>query len=200
MKLPLSFYLEEDVIKISKELLGKFLCTNIHEEGLTSGMIVETEAYAGVGDKASHAHGGRRTSRTGTMYEEGGIAYVYLIYGFHYLFNIITNIRDIPHAILVRAVQPADGMEIMLHRRKLEKAEYRLTSGPGLVCKALGITKEQNGISLLEDTVWLEDRGVAVPEKQIVASPRVNVAYAKEDAELPWRFRVKNNPWTSKAK
>lgn len=199
-KLPLSYYLQEDVVSLSKDLLGKFLFTNIHDEGITGGMIVETEAYAGAIDKASHAHGNRMTNRTKVMYEEGGVAYVYFIYGMYNLFNIITNSHGIAHAILIRAIEPAEGIDIMLRRRKMDALKRNLTAGPGTLTQALGITREQNGISLLEDTIWLEDRGVHIKEKDVIASPRVGVAYAEEHAELPWRFRIKGNKWTSPAK
>ena len=199
-KIGAGFYLDEDVVKLSKELLCKFLVTNLHNEGITGGMIVETEAYNGITDKASHAFGSRRTPRTQVMYMEGGIAYIYMIYGFHFLFNIITNAAEIPHAILIRAIEPTDGIDIMLQRRHLDALSPKLTSGPGLLSKALGITKTENGETLLGDKIWIEDRGVKIPQNQIVASPRVNVAYAGEDAQLPWRFRIKGNPYASKAK
>jgi DNA-3-methyladenine glycosylase len=199
-KLPLSFYHSDDVVQVARDLLGKYLLTNINDEGTTGGMIVETEAYAGAIDKASHAYGNRKTDRTKIMYEEGGVSYIYLIYGFHYLFNVITNQAHIPHAVLIRAIEPTDGMDIMLKRRKMDKPERKLTAGPGVLCQALGITKAQNGISLLEDTIWIEDRGVYIPEENIIQSPRVNVAYAAEDSDKPYRFRIKDNPWTSPAK
>ncbi len=199
-KLTLDFYLDEDVVSLSKNLLGKFLLTNLHGEGITGGMIVETEAYNGVTDKASHAHGNRRTNRTQIMYKEGGVAYIYMIYGFHFLFNVITNIAEIPHAVLIRAIEPTEGIDTMLSRRGHEALSSKLTSGPGLLSKALGITKTENGESLLEDKIWIEDRGVKITPANIIASPRVNVGYADEDALLPWRFRIKDNPYTSKAK
>lgn len=199
-KLPLSYYLQEDVVALSKDLLGKFLFTNIDGNGLTGGMIVETEAYAGAIDKASHAHGNKKTNRTRVMYEEGGVAYVYLIYGMYNLFNIITNSGGIPHAILVRAIEPTEGIDVMLRRRKMSGLKTNLTAGPGTLAQALGITREQNGVSLLEDTIWLEDRGIHIKDKDIIASPRVGVAYADEHAFLPWRFRIKGNKWTSPAK
>lgn len=199
-KLSLDFYLDEDVVSLSKNLLGKFLLTDLHGEGITGGMIVETEAYNGVIDKASHAHGNRRTKRTQIMYSEGGVAYVYMIYGFHFLFNVITNIAEIPHAVLIRAIEPTEGIDVMLARRGHEALSPKLTSGPGLLSKALGITKTENGESLLEDKIWIEDRGMKISKNQILASPRVNVGYAEEDALLPWRFRVKDNPYSSKAK
>ena len=187
------------MVQIAKNLLSKYLVTNINDEGITSGMIVETEAYAGAIDKASHAYGNRKTERTKVMYNEGGVAYIYFIYGFHYLFNVITNQGEIPHAVLIRAIEPAEGIDLMLKRRKMEKPERRLTAGPGVLSKALGITTEQNGISLLDDTIWIEDRGIYIREENIIQSPRVNVNYAGEDALLPYRFRVKDSTWTSKA-
>jgi DNA-3-methyladenine glycosylase len=198
-KLPLSFYLKDDVVFLSKQLLGKYLFTNVGE-GLTGGKIVETEAYAGEIDKGSHAFGGRRTNRTEVMYSKGGIAYVYLIYGFYDMFNVVTGKEGRPHATLVRAIEPTEGIEIMLQRRKMSKAEPKLTAGPGVLCRALEITRELNGESLLGDKIWIEDRGEKIADEDIIASPRVNIQYAGAHAEFPWRFRVKNNPWTSKAK
>jgi DNA-3-methyladenine glycosylase len=199
MKLGKAFYTREDAITISKELLGKFLVTCI-DGRLTSGMIVETEAYLGAEDKASHAYGNRRTKRTEPFYKEGGIAYVYLCYGIHYLFNIITNKAEIPHAVLIRAVEPSDGIDIMLERRKKAKLTPELTAGPGALSVALGISARHNETDLLENEIWVEDRGGVVNENEIIASPRVGVAYAKEYALKPWRFRVKDNPYTSKAR
>ncbi|MFL5727942.1 MAG: DNA-3-methyladenine glycosylase [Cytophagaceae bacterium] len=198
-KLPRKFYTGEDVIQISKELLGKFLYTNIDGK-FTGGMIVETEAYYGEKDKASHAFGNKRTPRTEPFFKEGGISYVYLCYGIHYLFNIITNKKDIPHAILIRAIEPTEGLEYMLHRRRMSKPLYNLTAGPGAMSMALGITTKHNALDLLGNDIWLEDKGIKIEEKNIVASPRVGVAYAKEYALKPWRFRIAGNPWTSKAK
>ena len=199
-KLPLSFYLNDDVVDISKKLLGKFLVTNLHGQGITSGMIVETEAYAGTIDKASHAWNNRLTPRTKTMYQQGGIGYVYLIYGFYNLFNVVTNTEGTPHAILIRAIEPAEGIDVMLERRKLDKVSPRISAGPGLLTQALGISREQNGIDLTQEEVWIEERGVKIPKKNIVEGPRVNVAYADDHALLPWRFSIKDNKWVSKAK
>jgi DNA-3-methyladenine glycosylase len=198
-KLPKKFYTREDVIQISKDLLGKFIYTNIDGK-VTGGMIVETEAYLGAEDKASHAFGNRKTIRTEPFYKEGGIAYVYLCYGIHYLFNIITNKKDAPHAVLIRAIEPTEGIETMLHRRRMTKPLYNLTAGPGAMSMALGITTKHNEINLQSNTIWLEDKGIKISEENIIESPRVGVAYAKEDALKPWRFRVKGSLWTSKAK
>lgn len=198
-KLEAPFYQRDDVVKISRELLGKQLCTNI-DGFYTSGMIVETEAYNGRNDKACHAHLNRRTKRTEIMYAPGGVAYVYLCYGIHYLFNIITNQKDLADAVLVRAIEPRDGLEVMLQRRKMEKIAPKITAGPGTVSQALGINKSHYGESLSGQSIWLEDRQVKIADSEIIASPRVGVAYAEEDALLPWRFRVKGNTYTSKAK
>ncbi|RYD79415.1 MAG: DNA-3-methyladenine glycosylase [Sphingobacteriales bacterium] len=199
-KLPISYYQQDDVVALSRDLLGKYLFTNINDEGLTGGIIVETEAYAGATDKASHAHMNRFTNRTKIMYEAGGVAYVYLIYGFYYLLNFVTNIQGIPHAVLIRAIEPSDGIPLMLKRRKIETLLPKITAGPGVLTQALGIDKTHNGMDLTGDTIWVEDRGLSYPDEEIIASPRVNVAYAKEDALLPWRFRVKGNKYTSPAK
>ena len=197
-KLPADFYQREDVLLISRELLGKVLCTNFHGK-LTSGIIVETEAYAGVTDKASHAYGGRRTKRTETMYAKGGSAYVYLCYGIHHLFNIVTNKENTPHAVLIRAIQPRDGIEIMLQRRNKKKVDQSLTAGPGSLTRALGITVKDSGTFLMDNLIWLEDQNINYTNQDILATPRVGVQYAGKDAQNPWRFQVENSPWVSPA-
>lgn len=199
MILPESFYTRKDVVKIAQELLGKVLVTNI--DGMyTSGMIVETEAYAGAADKASHAHGNRRTKRTEIMFWQGGMAYVYLCYGIHHLFNVVTNVHDVPHAVLIRAVEPLEGIEHMLERRGKEKLTPSLTAGPGAMSMALGIHTSQTGKSLLDNDIYIEDRGFRIPSKDIVAGTRVGVAYAQEDAYLPYRFFIRGNKYVSKGK
>ena len=195
-KLTVEFYQREDVLLISRELLGKVLYTNFHGK-LTSGIIVETEAYAGVTDKASHAYGGRRTKRTETMYAKGGSAYVYLCYGIHHLFNIVTNKENIPNAVLIRAIQPQDGIEIMLQRRNKKKVDQSFTAGPGSLTRALSITIKDSGTLLMDNLIWLEDQNIQIKNQDILASPRVGVQYAGKDANNPWRFRIKGNPWTS---
>jgi DNA-3-methyladenine glycosylase len=193
------FYRRSDVIQLGRELLGKVIVTRLNGH-LTSGIITETEAYAGVTDRASHAWGGRLTERTKIMYEPGGVSYVYLCYGIHHLFNIITGPRGVPHAVLLRAVEPLDGLPAMLARRGMSQAKRNLTAGPGLLTRALGITVEHNGTDLTGDAIWLEDRGINVGGRQIMESARVGVHYAGEDAGNPWRFRIKNNPFTSPAR
>ncbi|MEP6750567.1 MAG: DNA-3-methyladenine glycosylase [Bacteroidota bacterium] len=195
-KLPASFYHRTSVVTIARELLGKLLVTFFNGE-LTTGRIVETEAYNGVGDKASHSYGGRRTKRTEIMYAPGGVAYVYLCYGIHHLFNVVTNGQDTPHAILIRAIEPVTGIEIMLGRMKKEKADYTIGRGPGNVSKALGIDTAHTSLSLLGDEIYIADDGTKITPSQIVASPRIGVDYAAEDALLPYRFYVKANPYVS---
>lgn len=199
--LPLHFFTRTDPVQVAKDLLGKYLVTHFEGE-LTSGKIVETEAYRAPDDRACHAFANRRTARTEVMFAEGGHAYVYLCYGIHHLFNVVTGPPEMAHAVLIRAVQPVDNVELMLGRRKMVKPERRLTAGPGALTGALGILTAHTGLSLLDPTgpIWLEDRGEVVLEENIVASPRVGVAYAGECAEWPWRFRIKNSPWTSPAK
>ncbi len=197
MKLPESYYLGNDVVSISKNLLGKYLFTCI-DGVITGGYIVETEAYNGVVDRASHAFGNRLTPRTKTMFMQGGIAYVYLCYGIHEMFNIVTSVEGHPQAILIRAIQPTDGIEAMQVRRNMPVLKPTITAGPGSVAKALGISRNINAFSLQGDTIWLEDRGLHFPDDQIKAGPRIGVAYAAEDALLPYRFYVKGNIYVSK--
>ena len=197
MKLSDSFYQHNDVISISRDLLGKYLFTCINDE-LTGGFIVETEAYNGIIDRASHSFGNRLTPRTQTMYMHGGVAYVYLCYGIHEMFNVVTSVEGQPHAILIRAVEPTEGLDIMLERRHMRALKPNITSGPGSVAKALGISRTINAISLQSDTLWIEDRGMVVPHEKIAAVPRVGVAYAGEDALLPYRFYIKGNKYVSK--
>ena len=199
-KLSADFYQRDDVLLISRELLGKVLCTNFHNK-LTSGIIVETEAYGGITDKASHAYEGRQTKRTEIMYTKGGTAYVYLCYGIHHLFNVVTNVEGVPHAVLIRAVQPLDGIDIMLSRRNLKNISNRLTAGPGILSQAMGISVHISGQSLLDKQMWIENRENNNPLKDfnIISSPRVGVQYAGKDASNPWRFQVENSPWVSPA-
>ncbi len=189
MKLSRDFYLRNDVVKISNDLLGKVLCTRIDGK-LTSGVITETEAYAGETDKASHAYGGRRTNRTEPMYAEGGAAYVYLCYGIHHLFNVITNVEGIPHAVLIRAIKPEHGLDHMLIRRNKLKVDKTLCAGPGTVSASLGILTAHTGTKLTGKMIWIEDRGIKITHSMIKTGPRVGVDYAGKDALLPWRFRI----------
>lgn len=192
MVLDRSFYLQEDVVRASQALLGKVIATGVGPQR-TTGIITETEAYAGAIDRASHAFGGRRTPRNEMMYAKGGTSYVYLCYGVHNLFNVVTNVEDVPHAILIRAVQPLEGVEVMCARRSMNGKPLPngpLSGGPGTLTKALGIDLSHNGLDLTTGFITIEDHGFVVPEHAIIAGPRVGVGYAKEDALLPYRFRV----------
>ena len=191
-----SFYDRKDVTRIAKDLLGKILVTTFNGV-VTSGRIVETEAYAGAGDKASHAYGNRRTVRTEVMFGNPGTAYVYLCYGIHHLFNVVTNKKEIPHAILVRAIEPMEGIDDMLLRTGKIKLDYTLTKGPGNVSRALGIFTRHTGLSLLSDELFIADDGFRLKESRILTTTRIGVDYAAEDSLLPYRFIVKDNPYVS---
>lgn len=197
MKLKSDFYLQSNVVLIAKALLGKTLCTNV-DGVLTSGKITEVEAYSGTNDKACHANNGLRTKRTEVMYAQGGKAYVYLCYGIHHLFNVVTNVHGTANAVLVRAIEPIDGLETMQKRRRKIEINKTLTAGPGALSQALGIQYQQHyGADLQGDEIWIEDAPV-LTESEIVSSTRIGVAYAEEDALKPWRFYIKNNKWISK--
>ncbi len=198
-RLATSFYLGNDVVALSRALLGKLLCTRSGGSELTGGVIVETEAYAGPEDRASHAHGNRCTRRTAVMFQRGGVAYVFLCYGMHALFNVVTNVEGIPHAVLIRAIQPVRGVATMLRRRDRTHLDRAVAGGPGALSQALGITVADTGADLVRGrTIWIEDAPAVAPA-DIIASPRVGVAYAGEHAGRPWRFRIRNSPWTSPA-
>jgi DNA-3-methyladenine glycosylase len=186
-KLDLTFYQQDDVVLIAQQLLGKELVTNI-DGAITSGIITETEAYAGITDRASHAYGGRHTARNQNMYAAGGICYVYLCYGIHHLFNVVTNVSGIPHAVLIRNIYPAKGLDTILYRRNKKTVGKTLSTGPGTMSQALGINTSYNGTNLLGDTIWLEDAGINPTAKEIKATPRIGIDYAGEDALLPYRF------------
>jgi DNA-3-methyladenine glycosylase len=195
-KVPLSFYSRKDVIQIAKDLLGKIIVTNIKGE-IASARIVETEAYIGITDKASHSYNGRRTARNEHMYYGPGTAYVYICYGMHNMFNIVTNKKGVPDAILIRAVEPVEGIDIMLQRTGKKKGDPKITRGPGNVGKALGICKHHSGLFLLEEEIYLADDRFKIPEYQIGISKRIGVESAGADALLPYRFYVKGNKYVS---
>ena len=188
MKLDKEGYLDKDVVSLARGFLGKVLCTNIHGD-YCSGIITETEAYAGITDRASHAWGDRRTERTAPMYRDGGIAYVYLIYGMYSLFNIVTAPAGTPHAILVRAIRSLEGVDLMMQRRKSKKIRG-LSDGPGKLTIAMGIHYSDTGEDLCGSKIWIEDRGTKVDAAKILAGPRVGIDYAGKDALLPYRFRL----------
>ncbi len=186
-KLPVSFYRQKNVTKAAKALLGKLLVTTF-DGILTAGRITETEAYNGINDKASHAWNGRRTRRTETMYAAGGVSYVYLCYGIHHLFNVVTNEAEIPHAVLIRSIEPVFGINTMLQRTGKKVAAPAFAKGPGNVSKALGIKTGHTGMDLQNKEIFIADDGYPVNPKQIIATPRIGVDYAAEDALLPYRF------------
>lgn len=195
-KLPGIFYQQKNVLTIARNLLGKILLTRF--DGVeTSGRIAEVEAYNGVIDKASHAYGGKRTNRTEIMYSEGGVAYVYLCYGIHHLFNVVTNEKETPHAILIRALEPLTGIDMMLKRTGKKKVDYTLTKGPGNVSKALGIKTKHTGLFLNGKELMIVEDKVRFSTKEIISSPRIGVDYAGEDAKLLYRFFIKDNPYVS---
>ncbi len=195
-KLPLQFYERSDVALVAKELLGKVLVTNFNTI-VTAGRIVETEAYNGIVDKASHAYNNRRTNRTEIMFGHGGVAYVYLCYGIHHLFNVVTNLQNVPHAVLVRAVEPVAGVPFMLERTGKLSAGSDLTRGPGNVSKALGISVKNTGSSLLGEEIFIADDVYKIDRKDIMVSARIGVDYAAEDALLPYRFSLRDNKYVS---
>ncbi len=187
MTLPLSYYHHPDVLFLAQDLLGKYLMT-CFDGILTGGMIIETEAYRGPEDRAAHSYGNRKTKRNEVMFQEGGVCYVYFIYGLHVMFNVVTNGIDLPHAILIRAIKPEIGIEEMVKRRRKHKVDKTLTNGPGSVAQALGIKRSHNGLRLDQAPIWIEDRGMMIYKEAILCLPRVGVDYAQEDALLPWRF------------
>lgn len=193
MKLPLSFYQRTDVTVVARQLLGKKLVT-VTSSGLTSGVIVETEAYSYC-ERGCHAYNGM-TKRNEVMFGAGGVAYVYLCYGVHEMFNVVTNREERADAVLIRALEPVDGIDLM-QQRTGAKREKRITSGPGKLTKALGIGRGWNGTSLIAGEVWIEECR-RVPPAKIMASPRIGIDYAGEDAKLLWRFSIRENEWVSK--
>jgi DNA-3-methyladenine glycosylase len=200
MVLPLSFYQRPDVLQIAGELLGKHLYTCLDGE-ITAGRIVETEAYRHHGDHSLTLHLQRKRHQSKGLYLPGGHAYIYTVYRRYALCNLTTHDAEHPDAVLIRAVEPTLGVETMLKRRGLPAVGRALTAGPGVLSQALGITPALSGQPLTGPTLWLEDHGETVPTRQIQASARVGLAYAGDEAAgLPWRFRIRDNPWTSPAR
>lgn len=196
-KLPPTFYTRPDALAIARELLGKRLVVPAPTGARVSGRIVETEAYVGPEDKASHAYANRRTPRTETMFAKGGVAYVYFIYGMYYQFNVVTNEAETPHAVLVRALEPEEGLEWMRKRRP-GKRDRDLTNGPGKLCIALGLDRSFNNADLRGGRVWIEDAGWEIRPSEIAAGARIGIDYAEEFAPVPWRFWVRGNPYVSR--
>ena len=197
-KLTPAFFLRSDVVAIARDLLGMVVVTEMGGVR-TAGRIVETEAYAAF-DKASHSHSNRRTARTEPMFGTGGTAYVYKCYGIHHLFNISTNVQDIAEAVLIRGVEPLEGVEVMLQRRNMKVPAPKLTAGPGNLTVALGIENAHTGGNVFGEELWIEDRGLQPPPAEIAVGTRVGVAYAGEDAYLPYRFWIEGSTWVSKGK
>ena len=195
-KLAREFYTRADTLQIARELLGKTLVVPTESGTRVSGMIVETEAYLGIEDKAAHSYGNRRTKRTETMFALGGTVYIFFIYGMYFQFNVVAGAAGTPHAILIRAVAPVEGIEIMRERRGQMK-DANLTSGPGKLCIALGIDKTFNNEDLTGNRVWLED-STEISSYQIACGKRIGIDYAEEYAEKPWRFWLKDNLFVSR--
>ncbi len=196
LKLPRDFYTRNKTLQVARELLGKLLVVAGENNSRVSGMIVETEAYQGPRDKASHAFGLRRTARTETMYAIGGTAYVYFIYGMYCQFNVVTNIEEIPHAILVRGIEPVEGIDEM-RRRRAVKSDRDLSNGPGKLCIAMNIDRRFDSADLLGDQIWLEDYKAISPRK-ISSGPRIGIAYAEDYVDKPWRFWIRDSPYVSR--
>ncbi len=189
MKLKKDFYIRSNVVEIAKDLLGKVLITKI-DNRLTGGIIVETEAYNGIYDKACHAYNGRKTERNKVMYEVGGISYVYLCYGIHYLFNVVTNVKNIPDAVLIRGIIPYKGEKYIFQRISEKSLNKNVFNGPGKVTKALSIDKSLNGVSLLGNKIWISDEEIKINHQKIQVGPRIGISYAEDDALLPYRFLI----------
>ncbi len=194
-KLPREFYTRANVLTVARELLGKLLVVPA-SNGRVSGIIVEAEAYRGPQDRAAHSYGGRRTKRTETMYQVGGTAYVFFVYGMYNQFNVVTNIADSPHAVLIRALEPVEGIALMRKRRH-QQQDHNLTNGPGKLCIALGIDRRLDGADLLGNRVWLEARA-KLARSQIMSGPRIGIDYAEDWVDKPWRFWIKDNPYVSR--
>lgn len=190
-RLPSSYFHQTDVVELARDLIGKIIFSNINGE-ITASIITETEAYAGIDDKASHAYGNRRTRRTETMYLDGGHAYVYLIYGIHHLFNVVTNKKEIPHAVLIRGAYPVLGKDLMASRNNEKKPHWLSLTGPGKFSKLMGITTALDAIKLEpkeENSIWLEDWDLTKDvSRYVLISKRIGIDYAEEDADLPYRF------------
>jgi DNA-3-methyladenine glycosylase len=195
--LPREFYTRRNTLLIARELLGRRLVVPAQDGARVSGIIVETEAYQGPEDKAAHSYGNRRTNRTETMFSIGGTAYVFFIYGMHYQFNVVTGAETIPHAVLVRALEPDEGIEWM-QRRRPRRDDKNLTNGPGKLCQALGIDRSYNGADLTRERLWIEEGLGKLRPHKIASGVRIGIDYAEEYAAKPWRFWIKDNPYVSK--
>ena len=196
-KLTREFYTRPDVLTVARRLLGQVLVVPARNGTRVAGIIVETEAYRGPQDRASHAYGGRRTMRTETLYRMGGTAYVYLVYGRYHQFNVVTGARGTPHAVLVRALEPVEGIRRMRERRR-SPSVHNLTNGPGRLCIALGIDGRLDGADLVGPRAWIEGGARRISPSAIACGPRIGIDYAGEWADKPWRFWIRNNPFVSR--
>jgi DNA-3-methyladenine glycosylase len=196
IKLPREFYIRPNVLVVARDLLGKLLVVPTRNGRRVSGRIVEVEAYRGPEDRAAHSYGGRRTARTEPMYGIGGTAYVFFVYGMYYQFNVVTNAAETPHAVLVRALEPVEGIELMRKRRH-GQPDHNLTNGPGKICIALGIDRRLDGADLLDSKVWLEE-DMSISRSRIQSGPRMGIDYAAEWKDKPWRFWIRDNPFVSR--
>ncbi len=196
-KLSARYYQQDDVLAIARDLLGKHVYSSIAGE-LTGGLIVETEAYRGPDDRGSHAYNNKRTPRNEIMYHAGGLAYMYICYGIHDMLNIVTGSEGMSHAILIRAIEPQTGLDVMRKRRNIFDQDRRLCQGPGALAKAMGLTKLHNGHDLQGDVIWLEDRKVAYKDSEVIASARIGMNFDGPYKSIPWRFYVKGNPFVSR--
>lgn len=194
-----SFYAREDPVVVARELLGKVVRVQFGKVGMCAGRIVETEAYGGPLDRASHAWKGK-TARNGSMFGRPGTAYIYLCYGIHRMFNVVTAPEGVAAAVLIRGVEPIDGLNKMARRRKLPAHHVRLTAGPGALTQAMGIQMKWDRSDLVCGPIRIEDDGMRFPDTEIQAGRRVGVGYAGPAAKFPWRFSIRGNPWVSRAK
>lgn len=197
MKLSEAYYQQNDVVDISRDLLGKTLFSRIDSQ-LTAGIIVETEAYRGPEDLGSHAYNHKRTPRNEIMYADGGVVYMYICYGIHNMLNFVTGAKGVSHAVLIRAVEPTVGIELMRSRRGIENDDKRLCKGPGALAQAFGLNKTHNGISLQSDVIWVDSNDVMVPSESIVACPRIGLNIAEPYKSINWRFYIKGNKYVSR--
>jgi DNA-3-methyladenine glycosylase len=195
-RLPREFYTRPNVVTVARDLLGKLLVVPNRNGTRVSGIIVETEAYRGPMDRAAHSYGGRRTKRTETMYGIGGTAYVFFVYGMYNQFNVVTNVEEAPQAVLIRALEPVEGIELMRKRRH-GQPDHKLTNGPGKLCIALDIDRQLDAADLLGNRVWVED-AAQIPRSRIVSGPRIGIDYAERWVDKPWRFWIKENPFVSR--
>lgn len=197
-KLPTDFF-QQASDQLAPQLLGATLVRVLPSGERLAGRIVEVEAYLGVGDRAAHTFGGRRTERVEAMYLAGGHAYIYFVYGMHFCFNVVAGPSETPQAVLVRAIEPIEGLKTMRANRPAARAERDLTNGPGKLCQALQIDRELNGLLLTKSPLFIEAPTAPLPAASIARSPRIGVDYAGEAAAWPLRFFVKDSAFVSRA-